>query len=274
LPVALGDDLVADRGIQRAVHVVQQQRPGIAVTQSADGQLREAGENVVADARARRAHQHDLLGEEAAGDEPEDLRGGTVEPLGVVDDAGQGLLLGDLGEQREGGQPDQEPVGGRADAPAEYRGEGVALGDGQPVEVVQHGRTQLVEAGVGQFHLRLHAHGPGDLPAVDPVGQVVQQGAFAYARLAAEDDDSARTGERVGQESVERRTLAVASEELRGLAAILTRRRPPCTVRRPLLAGISRAYICGRRRGTPQIRGASQGVSRVRCGHGSARVTS
>jgi hypothetical protein len=34
----------------------------------------------------------------------------------------------------------------------------------------------LVEAGIGELHLRLDAHGSGDLPAVDPVEEVVQEG--------------------------------------------------------------------------------------------------
>ena len=52
-------------------------------------------------------------------------------------------------EQRERSQPDQEPDGLRADAAAEHRFERVALGSGQAADVVQHGRAQLVEAGVG-----------------------------------------------------------------------------------------------------------------------------
>ena len=37
--------------------------------------------------------------------------------------------------------------------------ERVALRDGQPVQVVEHGRAQLMEAAVAQLHLRLHADG-------------------------------------------------------------------------------------------------------------------
>ena len=108
--VTLRDDLVADGGVQGAGHVGQQQRAGIAVAEAADRQLGQPGENVVADPRPRGAHDRDPLGEQAAGDEPQDLRRGVVEPLRVVDDADQRLLLGDLGEQRQRGQPDQEPV--------------------------------------------------------------------------------------------------------------------------------------------------------------------
>ena len=47
------------------------------------------------------------------------------------------------------------------------------------------------------------------------------------ARLAPQDGDPAPAGERVGHEPIQRLTLASASEELRGRAGILTRRRPP-----------------------------------------------
>ncbi len=98
--MALCDDLVANAGVQGAGHVGQQQRAGIAVAEWSDRQDRQPGENVIADPRPRGTHDRDRLGEEAAGDEPQDLRRGVVEPLRVVDDTGQWLLVGDLGEQR------------------------------------------------------------------------------------------------------------------------------------------------------------------------------
>ena len=96
---------------------------------------------------------------------PENLRRGVVEPLRVVDDADERLLLGDLGEQRQRGQPDQEPVGRRAGAEPEHRGERIALRDGQAIESIQHRRAELMEPAVGQLHLRLDAHGRRDVPA-------------------------------------------------------------------------------------------------------------
>ena len=131
--VTLLDDLVANGGVQGAGHVGQQQRAGIAVAECVDRQDRQPGENVIAGPRPRGAHDRDPLGEQAAGNEPQDLRRGVVEPLRVVDDTGQRLLLGDLGEQRQRGQPDQEPVGRGASAAAEHRRERVALRGGQPV---------------------------------------------------------------------------------------------------------------------------------------------
>jgi hypothetical protein len=96
--MALGHDPVADRGIERGLQVVHQERAGIAVAEPSDGQQGELGEEVVTDARARRTHERDPLGEEPAGDEPDDLGRGMVEPLHVVDDADERALLRDLGE--------------------------------------------------------------------------------------------------------------------------------------------------------------------------------
>ena len=47
---------------------------------------------------ARGEDEPDPLGEQAPRDEPEGLRRGLIEPLGVVDDAEERVLLGDLGE--------------------------------------------------------------------------------------------------------------------------------------------------------------------------------
>ena len=102
-----------------------------------------------------------------------------VEPLRVVDDADQRLLLGDVGEQRQRGQADQEPVGRSAGAEAEHRRERVALRGGKRLEVLEHRRAELVQAAVGQLHLRLDAGRRGDVPAGDAAGDVAQQGALA-----------------------------------------------------------------------------------------------
>ena len=67
----------------------------------------------------------DLVGE------GEQLSGGLVEPLRVVDDAGQRLLLGGLRHQRQRGQSHQEGVGRGTSAHAEHRRERVALRDRQ-----------------------------------------------------------------------------------------------------------------------------------------------
>jgi hypothetical protein len=126
-------------------------------------------------------------------------------------------------------RPHQEPVGRSARAAAEHRRERGTLRSGQPAEVAQHGRAELVQGGIGQLHLRLYAGAPRDVPAGDLAGQVAQQRALAHARLAPQDGNPAPARERVGHEPVERLTLASAPEKHRGLTGILTRRQPPAS---------------------------------------------
>jgi hypothetical protein len=125
--VALFDDLLADRRIERAVHVVEQQPACVAVIEPADRQFRKACKDVIADAGTSRGDESDPLGVEAAGDEREDLRRVLVEPLRVIDDADKRLLLGNGREQRQGGEPDKEAVRRRAGAQREHRCKRVPL---------------------------------------------------------------------------------------------------------------------------------------------------
>ena len=195
------------------MHVAQQQPPRVAVPEPADRQRGQPGQHAVPDSRAHRAHQRDPLGQEAAGHETYDLRGGLVEPQRVVDDAGQRAFLGGLRHQRQRGESHQEAVGRRTSAQPEHGGERFALRGRQLAEVVQQRCTQLMQAAVGQLHLRLHACRGYDLPAGHPIGQVTQQGAFAYPRVAAQDEDAARTLEHVGHEPVERFAFVTTSDQ-------------------------------------------------------------
>jgi hypothetical protein len=77
-----------------------------------------------------------------------------------------------------------------------------------------------MQAAVGQLHLRLRAYGRHDPPPTSPsrftghpIGQVKQQGALAYARLAVQDEDATRTREHIGHEPVERFTFVLTSDQ-------------------------------------------------------------
>ena len=120
------------------VDVVQQQRTGIGVGQSFEDQLGKLAQHVVATARAGRTDDRDPLGQETTGHEPEDLSRRPVEPLGIVNDADQRLLLGDVGEQRQHRQSDQEAIRRRRPAPEpEDRFEGIALTHREPLDVLE-----------------------------------------------------------------------------------------------------------------------------------------
>ena len=172
--MALGDDLVTDGCIEWAVHVVQQQLARVAVVEPADRKRRQLGQDLVADARSRGEHERDTLGEEPPGDETQNLRRCMIEPLRVVDDAEERLLLGDLSEQRQRREPHQQTVGCRTGAPPEHRRERVALRAGKPFEVVQHRRAKLMEPAVGELQLRLDADGRRSVPVGAAVGQIAE----------------------------------------------------------------------------------------------------
>ena len=103
-----------------------EQRPRIPMAERLDVKLGEAGERV--DRLPRREDHRDLLGQEAAGDERKHARGCTVEPLRVVDDAEERLLLGGLRQQVEDREPDEERIRRPSGAQPERDLEGVALG--------------------------------------------------------------------------------------------------------------------------------------------------
>src|SRR5918994_2033110 len=207
------------------MHVAQQQCACVAVVESHDGQVAESSEKVVADAGARRAHERYPLGEETAGDEADDLCCGLVEPLRVVDDADERLLLGDLGEERERRERDQESVGRRPGASAEDRRERVVLRKGQALEMVEHGRAELMKAAVGELHLRLDTGGSRDAPAGDAVTQIAQQGALAHTCFPSQYDRPTRAGKGVGEERVERLALGASTGQLRGVGCGLSEQR-------------------------------------------------
>jgi len=104
-----------------------------------------------------REHQAHRLGSQAPGHEPQRLRGRLIEPLLVVDQADQRLFPGHLRQQAQHGQPDHEPVRRRPGGLAEGGPQRVPLRRRQVPGAAQHRRAQLMQAGEGQLHFRLHA---------------------------------------------------------------------------------------------------------------------
>jgi hypothetical protein len=195
--VALADELVTHRGIQRAGHVFHQQRAGIAVTESADGQLgqptrtssptpvRAAPTSAICSARRRRATNPRSWAEAWSSH----WASSTTQTSGRSSaTSARSVRVASPTRNRSGAGPVLRPnTVARASR----------WGTGSRSRWSSMG-AELVEAGTGQLHLRLDAHRPGDLPAVDPAGQIAQQGGLAHAGLAAQDRDAALTGQHVG----------------------------------------------------------------------------
>jgi hypothetical protein len=87
------------------------------------------------------------------------------------------------------------------------------LGLRQPVEAIEHGRTELVQPVVGQLHLGLDAHGPGDVRPLRSVDDVRQERRLADAGLAAQHHDPGLIRGDVAQQPIEHLALGLAPEK-------------------------------------------------------------
>ena len=90
-------------------------------------------------------HQCDSLGQEAASHERKRLCRNAIKPLGVVDQADQGSLFSDIGEQAQDCQPNEEAVWWLSGTQAESRRQRIALGTRDPAEVIEHRCAELMQ---------------------------------------------------------------------------------------------------------------------------------
>ena len=165
--------------------------------------------------------------------------------MAVVHEHGQWSLVGGLGEQGQRREPDHEPIGRPPFAPSEQRRQRVPLRVGEPVEAVEHRGAELVEAAVGQLDLGFIPAPAGDVPSVQLLGHVAEQGALADPRIAAENHHAALPGACVGHGLIKCLALHATSQEPH---------RPPLSPR--LSAAQCTARSVSRRR-----RGSSTGAA-------------
>ena len=155
----LAEDPVPNPRVERPGDRRVQQPAGVVGDQALDHELRQSLELVLVAGLAQREHQSHPLRQQASRHERECLHGHLVEPLRVVDDADQRLLLGGVGQQAQDGQADQEAIRRRAGAQAERRVQRVALRDRQ------------ISASWSPI-LKLGTSGPGDPDAATDGGTV------------------------------------------------------------------------------------------------------
>ena len=178
----LTDDLVADAGVQGPGEHRVKQRACIALVQTLDHQLRQSRQVVAGLPHGE--HQTHRFRLQAACDEREDLRRGAIEPLFIVDQADQRLLLGHLGEQAQDGQGNEKAIRRRSGTGAESRPQRIALRGRETLEAIQHRRQQLVQPGECKLHLRLDTGGARHAAARRLLDHVIQQRRLADARFA------------------------------------------------------------------------------------------
>ena len=129
IPAGLGDDLLEHGLVEPRGEDGLQQRPCIPAAERIDAELREAGQSAAH--VTRRECERDPLGQQAASHERERSGRCAVEPLRVVDQAQERLLLGSFGEEAESREPDKKRTRGVARAEAERDVERVTLRIGQ-----------------------------------------------------------------------------------------------------------------------------------------------
>lgn len=202
--VGFGDDPVPHQRVERHAHGRRQQGACVGFAEPLHGQLGESGQLPVVVGLAYGQDQGHRFGHQPPGDEGQHLPGPVVEPLGVVDETRQRPLLRGPGQQAQYGQAHQEPVGCGSLPQPERDGQGVPLRSGQPVDSVQQGCAQLVEAGERQLHLRLDARDGGGAESGGVGRRVVEERGLADPRFAAYDQDSAGARPCRGQDPLER----------------------------------------------------------------------
>ena len=220
IAVRLLDDPGPDALVERAGRDRRQQRTSRLFSQPAQPEFGQAGQVIrrgdCVGSRGRRPdreHQRDRLGKQAAPDEPEDLSRGLVEPLCVIHDAQQRLLLGRLRHQAERPEGDQEPVGVVSRGKPERDTEPVSLGLGERTKPAEHRSAQLVQPGEGKLHLRLDTGRADHVETGRLPDQVTQQGRLADPRFTPDHQDGALAASHVAHELLQDLQLTGPAEQ-------------------------------------------------------------
>ena len=159
-------------------------------------------------------HQRHGLGEQPSRDEPEDLARGGVEPLHVVHETQQRLLLGNLGQQAQRRQRDKEAIRRIVGREAEGSAQGGLLGVRQRVEASEHWPAQLVQTSERQFHLGFDAGDLADSKTSGLLARISQKRGLARSRLGPDDQHPAAATTDVLEQPVKLFTLAGTARNL------------------------------------------------------------
>jgi hypothetical protein len=190
-----------------------QQRGGILVGQTGEAEHLDAGGRERPPGLAHREQHRHGVGVQSPGGEQQRLRGGLIQPLDVIDQAQQGPLRSQLGQQREGGRADQEPVVHRGLGQPERGQQRRRLWSGQRVDTIDERVQQQVQAAEGQLGLGLDPH-PADNPHVlgDRPG-VIKQDGLPDSRLTRDDQRATPPGSGVRKQPVDAPPLLVTPDD-------------------------------------------------------------
>src|SRR5918995_5213546 len=130
----------------------------------------------------------DPLRLEPPGDEDERVRGRIVEPLRIVDEAEDRLILGGLGEQAQRRERHEEAVA-HLRREAQRSAEGIGLRPRKALEMAEDGADDLVQGCEGELRLRLDPAPAQNAHPAGLVARILEESRLADARLAGDDQD-------------------------------------------------------------------------------------
>jgi hypothetical protein len=124
-------------------------------------------------------------------------------------------LLGGFGEEAEHCKANQEPIRRRPGVQAEHGPESVTLWSRNALEPIEQRCAELMQAGVGQLHLRLRPYRPHDLEVRRRVDQVLQQRRLADPGLATQNQRPTLAAADVSDQAVQQGALSGPPEQAR-----------------------------------------------------------
>jgi hypothetical protein len=209
----LGDNSGANLLIQVTGDSGRQQRPRVLAGEPLDGHGRQAGEHVLVGGLPDREQQANRFRQQPPSDKSQQLGGGLIQPLGVIDQADQGPGDGIGRQQAQHGQADEEPIGRGLRRQSERHLQRMLLRDRQVGQAAQHRLAELVQRRERQLHLRFHAFDLRHPAASGLAGAVAQQRGLADPGLAPDDEHRAPAAADTVQQPVESLALAGTSPE-------------------------------------------------------------
>jgi hypothetical protein len=190
-----------------------QQLDGLRALESADDELVDAGRLEHARIPVTSGKEHrQWIGFEPARDEDECIRGRRVEPMRIVDDAEQWLLLAGRGQKAERAGADEETAIQRWSEP-ERAAQRCRLSLRDLVDEVDDRAEELVKTGERQLGLGLHSLRMEHAHVACPFLRITQERALADARFTAHHERATGAGRRLSEQHIDALTLRCPADQ-------------------------------------------------------------
>jgi hypothetical protein len=209
----LGDDPITNLVVERADGRRREQLACIIEGKVLWSQLRKPGELIELFPIAHREQNQHRFSMKPPSGEREGLGRGSIEPLGIVDQADEVGALGCLGKEAEEPEAHQKAVWSWAGAQSECRRHGRALWCWKSTQALEKRDAEQMESCKRKLHFRFHPKGRDHAASVRSVGDVVKERRFSDSGLATEHEHGAAPRVQPVEEVVKARPLGLATPQ-------------------------------------------------------------